>query len=206
MKKFLLTTTALLFLLGIQAQAQSFEFRYQGQTLADGATVTIAAAENDFGELACETNPSSNPTNGLMLQLLNGFTSNVKATLQITYNSLNATVLQWCMGGECKPVNGSETFTKTFMVEGGEQVHFDALNIQQKGYLLATLSATVGLETHQVTIQCTNGESAGIGQLMSGDLRENKFFDLNGRSIGKPQAPGVYVVSDGRHTKKAIIK
>ena len=37
--------------------AQTFEFRYHGESLADGATVTVAAAIDDFDEMSCGTNP-----------------------------------------------------------------------------------------------------------------------------------------------------
>ena len=48
--------------------AQTFEFRYHGESLADGATVTIQAEEDEwgFGEMGCYTNPSSDPNNGLI--------------------------------------------------------------------------------------------------------------------------------------------
>ncbi len=160
MKKCLFLMMALLSFGGLTVKAQSFEFQYQGQSLKDGDMVTIAAEGNIFGELACETNPSTNPNNGLVLKLLSSSTANARAELQITHNTLKAQMLQWCMGGECWPVNDTKVFTKQFTATENVQVQFDATNIQSKGYLLATLKATVGAETHQVTIQFTNGESA----------------------------------------------
>jgi thiol-disulfide isomerase/thioredoxin len=160
MKKCLFLMMALLSFGGLKVKAQSFEFQYQGQSLKDGDMVTIAAEQSAFGELACETNPSTNPNNGLVLKLLSGSTANVKAELEITHNTLNAQMLQWCMGGDCWPVNDTKVFTKQFTVTENVQMQFDATNIQSKGYLLATVKATVGAETHQVAIQFTNGESA----------------------------------------------
>ena len=52
--------------------AQTFEFRYHGESLTDGATVTVAAAIDVFDEMSCGTNPYDNPTNGLILKLLSG--------------------------------------------------------------------------------------------------------------------------------------
>ena len=45
-------------------RAQGFEFQYRGESLANGATVTIEAEENSFGELSCETNSTGNPSDG----------------------------------------------------------------------------------------------------------------------------------------------
>ena len=97
-----LLAIAIVFSLSAAAMmAQTFEFRYHGQSLAEGATVTIAAEEDEygFGEMWCETNPSSNPSNGLILQLLSGTTATGNATMTITENTLNPVQITWCMGG-----------------------------------------------------------------------------------------------------------
>jgi hypothetical protein len=206
MKKILLLMTVLLSFGGVSVWAQSFEFQYQGQSLEDGATVTIAAEENAFGELSCETNPSEDPYNGLVLKLLSGSTANVKATLQITYNTFSPQILQWCMGGECKPVDETDVCTKKFMVNEVEQVQFDATNLQSQGYLLATLKATVSLESHQVNIQFTNGESAGINALASNPHLKKDVYDLKGCRVKGTLPSGLYIVSDGIHKRKVIVK
>ena len=97
-----LLAIAIVFSLSAAAMmAQTFEFRYHGQSLAEGATVTIAAEEDEygFGEMWCETNPISNPSNGLILQLLSGTTATGNATMTITENTLNPVQITWCMGG-----------------------------------------------------------------------------------------------------------
>lgn len=155
----------MLFLFVTMATSQTFEFRFQGMTVEDGATVTIPAEEDEFGfgELCCVTNPSENPNNGLILTLLNGQSAKGSATLSIGHNSLNAAVIKWCMGGECSIINDKTSFTKQFNVSGGSvQVQFDAENIRNGGYLLASLKATIGLESHSVNILFTNGESPDI--------------------------------------------
>ena len=219
MKKNLLILMALLSFGRLIAWAQSFEFQYQGQSLEDGALVTIAAEENAFGELSCETNSSEDPNNGLVLKMLNGKSANVKATLQITYNTLAPQIMQWCMGGECWPVDDMEVFTKQFPVDESVLVQFDANDIQSEGYLLATLKASVSLESHQVNIQFTNGESAGINPLASGFRFQNKkvVYDLKGcrvcaalndkgKMINDQLRKGIYIVSDGVYKRKVIIK
>ena len=206
MKKCLLVIITLFFLVGISVKAQSFEFQYQGQSLEDGAIVTIAAEADAFGELSCETNPTDNPTNGLMLKLLSGSTANMKATLQITHNTLSPQILQWCMGGECWPVNDKDVFTKQFSVNDNVQVQFDATNIQSKGYLLATLKASVGLETHQVVIQFTNGESADIRHQSISSRPVSSVYNLKGHRVEGPLPSGIYIVTDGIHKRKVINK
>ena len=51
----------------MMAYAQSFEFQYKGKVYANGSTVVINAETDMFGELACETNPASNPDDGLLI-------------------------------------------------------------------------------------------------------------------------------------------
>ena len=104
MRTILLLTTFLL--ASVAIKAQNLEFKYKGEPLPDGATVTIAAEEDVFGEMSCETNPSSDPQEGLVLKCPPSFGGTVTAVLQILSNTLNASTIQWCMGGECTLVRG----------------------------------------------------------------------------------------------------
>lgn len=160
LKKLLSIATLLLISMPV-LMAQSFEFRYQGQSLVDGATVTISAEEDEwgFGEMCCYTNPSSNPNNGLILQMLSGVATQGSATLVIEENTLNPSRLLWCMGSTCVNLGSNTTYSKPFTPEDGIcMVQFDAEDIQSEGHLLATLSATMGGETHIVKIKFINGE------------------------------------------------
>lgn len=152
--------------------AQTFEFRYQGQSLPDGATVTIAAEEDEwgFGEMCCYSNPSSDPNNGLILQVLSGSGVQGNATLTIDEKTFEVTRLLWCMGGSCMQIGESTTINKSFTDNNGIcQVQFDAENITTEGHLLATLTATIGGETHVVKIKFTNGEQATVPGDVNGD-------------------------------------
>ena len=204
MKKILLVMTALLALGGLSAEAQTLEFQYQGVTLDDGATVTIAAEENVFGELACETNPIDNPANGLMLKMGEGAFWKAKAELEIMHNTLDATAIQWCMGGECTMFGGKTLMEKTFTAAGNMQVQFDAANIRSKGYLMAKLTVTLLFETIEVYIQFTNGESAGIDSVRK-TPDSQKVYSLNGTLLPDKAASmkdlpsGVYVVGGKKY-------
>lgn len=180
MKKLL--TVAVIWLLSMPTVlANSFEFRYHGESLADGATVTIAAEINDFEELACETNPMSDPNNGLVLKLLSGNNATGNATVTIEENTLNPMRLEWCMGGLCSMITGN-TFTKTFSTENDiVRTQFDALGIQSEGVLLATLTATIGSETHTVKIKFTNGDVVEDTGIWWGYFGEN---DVNADNYG----------------------
>lgn len=157
-----LLTLVVIFLMSIPVVgAQTFEFRYHGESLADGATVTIAAEEDEwgFGEMGCYTNPSSNPNNGLILKILSGSQAQGNASINIEENSLNPARVLWCMGGSCVNLGSNTSYNKTFSTDNGiVQVQFDAEDIQSEGVLLATLTATIGSETHTVKIKFTNGE------------------------------------------------
>ena len=203
MKKRLLISLAALFLMGMAAKAQSFEFQYHGTSVPDGGMVIIEAVEDDFGfgEMWCETNPSSNPDNGLVLKLLSGTTASGSATVEIEHNSMNPTVLKWCMGGDCMIFGAKTSLTKNFSVTGGlVQTQFDAENAQSTGYLLATLTATIGSETHSVKIQFTNGETAGITSVEA-QQKAGRYYTLDGRQVSQP-TKGLYILNG----KKVIIK
>lgn len=152
--------------------AQSFQFKYHGEPVPNGSTVTIHSEPDPYGfeEMWCETNPSDNPTNGLMLELLSGTTANGNATLTIDENTLNAGLMTWCMGGACVPFGNKTFLEKSFTVQNGSmQVQFDAQNIQaDNSYLIATLVATIGTETQSIKIKFVNGEIGG--DVVPGDV------------------------------------
>jgi hypothetical protein len=190
------------------AGAQGFVFQYQGESLADGETVIIAAEEDIFGDLSCETNSAMNPTDGLMLKLLNSTSAGAAATLQITSNSLNADMLQWCMGGDCTTLGSQTSLTKRFTVNGSAQVQFDAIAISSEGILTATLKVTIGLESHQVNIIFVNGDYDGIKEVekfKSSIVEKGAIFDLLGRQV-KRTSSGICIVKDGERIRKVLIK
>ncbi|MBP5688886.1 MAG: dockerin type I repeat-containing protein [Muribaculaceae bacterium] len=159
MIKRLLLIATLLFVSIPVLVAQTFEFRYHGESLVDGATVTIIAEENDFGEIACETNPSSNPNNGLVLQVLSGNYTQGSATMTIIDKSFLCENLTWCMGGSCTPFGINTSLTKEFsFINGICQAQFEAFDIQSDGYLVAVLNATIDGVTRTVNIKFINGE------------------------------------------------
>lgn len=188
------------------AGAQGFVFQYQGESLADGETVIIAAEEDLFGDLSCETNSALNPTDGLMLKLLNGTSAGATAILQITSNSLDADILQWCMGGDCTTLGSQTSLTKRFTVNGSAQVQFDAIAIKSEGLLTATVKVTIGLESHTVNIHFVNGDYDGLRALPQGADSEKSCFDLQGRPVQRQQLRGLYIVNEGGHIRKKAFK
>ena len=169
--------------------AQSFEFRYHGESLADGETVTIQAEEDEWGigEMNCYTNPSSNPNNGLILKILSGSQNSGDATIKIEENTLFPERILWCMSGSCVMVMNPSINVPFTANDGICQVQFDAENIQSEGHLLATLSATIGSETHTVKIKFVYGEQPiipgdvnGDGHVSSVDVTALYNFLLNG--------------------------
>ena len=200
MKRRLLMMLAILMTITM-AKAQSFEFQFQGNKVEDGGTVVIPAVPDDFGfgEFWCETNPSSNPTNGLILKLLSGSTASGSASINIKRNTLSPQTLKWCMGGTCQMMNDKTSLEKTFTVsDGSVQVQFDAENCKNEGDLLATLTATIGSETHTVNILFTYG-STDISNVKT-EKGETDYYMLDGRRVER-LTTGIYI-SQG---KKIII-
>ena len=187
--------------------AQNFVFQYQGQNLADGETIIITAEEDIFGDLSCETNSPLAPAEGLVLKLLNNPTATASATLRISSNTLNASMLQWCMGGECTPFFNQVSLTKRVTVNNGsELVQFDAIGIQSEGVLMATLQVSIGLESHKVNIVFVNGDATSIETLRTVRRQEPVYYDLNGRCQKGRLLPGMYVVTDGERVRKVMVK
>ena len=197
MKKTIFAIAGLLWFLA--AGAQTLEFRYQGQRLDNEATVTIEAEEDFFGEMSCETNPSAAPMDGLVLNCLGATSGTVTAVLQIEDNTLDATTLQWCMGGECSLVGSKTTLTKTFSPAEGMQVLFDATNIVNDGELTAKLEVTLGASTRTVYIHFINGDPAGIENKRTDnnsgtlELSNSGIYDLQGRRLNGQLPKGIYI-------------
>lgn len=192
MKKSLLLLAAVIYL-SVSLRAQTFEFRFHNESLSDGGQVIIPAVEDEFGygELWCESNPSKNPGNGLVLKLLSGTSASGKATITIESNTLNPSTLKWCMGGECVLMKDKNTLTKDFSTsEGTVQVQFDAENIKSEGELAATLSATINGESHTVKILFTNGQSTMINAIKS--QRDDECYTLDGLRVDGP-SKGLYI-------------
>ena len=135
-------------------------FIYGGKELRDGSTVTIAAGRDEWGsgEMNCVTNLSSNPGNGLVLVTGKAGLS-CTARMEILNNTLGASTIQWCMGGECMAMNGVTMLEKTF-TSGNDrmvQVQFDAINIINKdgGIMEARLTVFAGDKAQTVNIKFT---------------------------------------------------
>ena len=183
MNRKLLTTIALLAWTAMSVKAQTFEFQYHGESVADGGTVTIPAVEDE-------------------LKLKDGTEAEGSATLNIERNTLDPLMIKWCMGGECMMFGDKTSLTKTFSVTSGfVQVQFDAENIRQEGDLLATLSATIGGETRSVNILFTYGEATGIKPSVYSGNGSEQYHSLDGRQVERP-SKGIYI----RDGKKIVIK
>lgn len=193
------------------AHAQNFQFKYHGVAVEEGATVTIAAEQDAFGDLSCETNPSDNPSNGLILEGTNNAYVGGTAHLEIMEHTFKAKTIQWCMGGACVPLKNVKEYDKEF--EGTTVLtQFDAYTIRQQGYLVAKLSCTVGSQTTTIYIEFTNGAS-GIRSLNALDNRAD-VYDLNGRLVMRDSDitmrqslhQGVYIFKSGDHVRKVMVK
>lgn len=157
--KRMITSTLTLLALALTAVAQQpVQFYYKGQPLSDGATVTIQAETNDWGELACETNPAGNPSDGLVLRNLTAADVSGTASLTITGRTLAPSLVQWCMGGLCVAIPG-DTYDKDFTVPASGQIltQFDATPTQY-GELLAEIRVVANLRQTTVNVRFVNAD------------------------------------------------
>ena len=195
-------------LLAVSGWAQSLEFWYQGEKVEAGGTVSVAAEEDMFGEMSCETNPSTAPWDGLVLRCAEPLDGTVTAELQILTHTLNAAMMQWCMGGECTLVGSKTMLTKTFNASEKVQVLFDATNITGDGELLAKLEVTYKDCKQEVYIEFVCGEPSGVISQESRAERQESIYDLSGRKISNLKSQtsnlpkGIYI----KNGKKVMIK
>lgn len=210
MKK--LFTLTIMLILAVHVSAQKIEFKYKGEVLANGSTLSINAETDMFGELACETNPSTAPENGLIISGKNGAYISGTAHLAILEHTFKAKTIQWCMGGLCEPMKAVNELDKT--IEGSNvQMMFDAFTIRAEGYLLAKLDVTVSGETQSLYIEFSNGQHSGVHSLQASEERAN-VYDLSGRlvmanadaSARQSLRPGIYTIKSGNKARKVIIK
>jgi hypothetical protein len=95
------------------------------------------------------------------------------------------------MGGTCQIMNDKITLEKTFTVnEGSVQVQFDAENCQNEGDLLATLTATIGSESHTVNILFTYG-STGVSSMKT-EYRSSNYYTLDGCRVERT-TKGIFI-------------
>jgi hypothetical protein len=196
----------------MMAYAQSFEFKYKGKVYANGSTVVINAETDMFGELACETNPASNPDDGLLIVGKDGAYISGSAHMTILEHTFKAKTVQWCMSESCVPMKNVAELDKTF--EGTSiRVLFDAFTIRQEGYLLAKLDVTVGGESQSLYIEFSNGQHSGVSSMTATEVCAD-IYDLNGRLVlaGADAAArqglrsGVYVVKAGNRSRKVSVR
>lgn len=135
----------------------AFRFHYKGKEVEDNAIVTIYATEDNwgYGEMECVTNPEANPNDGLIVVTTDGRQKSGTASIEITSKTFTANMVQWCMGGECVPMNNKTSFVKSFTTDdkGVGLVQFDATNITTEGALTAKLTITIGNDTKTVNIR-----------------------------------------------------
>ncbi len=134
--------------------SQTFALAYQDEQLPDYASVIIEAEEDEHGVVAAETNPTGSGAKGLIITTFDGSKRQGTAKLEILSSSLQASQMQWCMGGDCVPMTIGQTVEKTFTTDesGKAQVMFDVAQIKQYGSLEARLTVSIGSETHLATL------------------------------------------------------
>lgn len=200
MKK-LFTSLALLCASFLTMQAQNCFFQFKGQPLEDGATVTITAEEDPlFGDLVCDTNPPSDPDNGLFLVNKTSQDLNCLATINIQKNTIGASSIQWCMGKDCMPIKETSK-SKDFKLSASSKLmtKFDCA-VSKEGEMLTKLEVKTNDKTYTVNILFVNGESHVAGTTSAST--PVAYYTLDGRQVSqRPHGLCLVKFSDGRVRK-----
>lgn len=194
--KRLFTSLSLFCLALLAAHAQDAEFRYHGQALENGATVTITGEIDPiFGDIECNTNPANEAANGLVFVNKSKNEWNCVAKLTIESNTMAPSQIQWCMGGECTMIKES-SLTKNFSQKAGAStpVQFDCLPTKE-GELVASIQVTANLKNYLVKVRFVY-DPAHIGQVSDGKTTPTAFYTIDGRRMTR-QRPGLGLVRMG---------
>ena len=200
----------------IGLNAQSFEFRMNGEKVADGATVTGFICNKHIVKQQWTHKTED------ILSLYNLTDKDIKYTVEIKFydNTMNASTYQICMGGECqdfsKFVNGYIKYDATYPLpaNGSAETLVDAMTTQKEGHIFAELTVTSGLESHNVIIKFEYADPAGISAIqtaggvvdvynVAGNLVKSNYDVNNIKNLAR----GLYIIR-GKNTKahKIVVK
>ena len=193
------------------SQAQSFEFRMDGEPVADGATVEFHAEEDElFHTYSCET--------GSRLALYNTSDAVINS-IGITYSAVSGSlgegvVPQICMGGGCQtqfPITYTATMPCFVGGSVATSIHVDNC---QEGELLTRLDVTAAGESRTVYIKFVCDGTTGIAPLQS--AAEADVYDISGNLVCRRAGaaalsalrPGVYIVKEprGGEARKYVVR
>lgn len=204
MRRILASLLFLMALVGV-CQAQDSYFRFHDSRVDNQGSVTIFAEPDSFfpDEMNCMTNPPSGPKQGLVLVMDQNGSQSGTATLEILSNTLNATMIQWCMGGTCELMNSTTKLTKSFTAgdDGIVQVDFDANNVTGDGVLEARLTATVDGETITVNIIFQPYNAAGFHSVIKDINDQGKCYDLKGNPYRMGNR-GIYILNGKKYVNR----
>lgn len=198
----------------IGLNAQSFEFRMNGEKVADGATVTGFNYKKHIVKQEW-----THSTEGILL-LHNLTDKDIKYTVEIKFydNTMNASSYGICLGGACQSnfVNGYLKYDAELALpaNGSADTHVTAMTTQKEGHIFAELTVTSGLESHNVIIKFEYADPAGISAIqtaggvvdvynVAGNLVKSNYDVNNIKNL----AHGLYIIR-GKNTKayKIVVK
>lgn len=166
------------------ANAQQFGLEFNGEKIADGATVEVYATMENL-----EEDPAEEPwwvvefgaAKGL--KIANYTEDDVLINANATTD--NTKMLQWCMGGFC------EMFSGNTMHKSEEIVPLGAIELQlepgmqkegEYGVWNVTLELSSAVETHHYNLKYIYDETAGVGTVLA-PAGDGAIFNLAGKRV-----------------------
>lgn len=201
----------------IEPNNAEFEFRYDGNSLEEGATVVIKAEKDENGEINWTTNPESNPKNGLILATLDGKKQLGQARLEILNSSFQAELpieekpeLIWKMGNMdyifIDPESGGDNRDFSTDDEGIVMVQLYTQSLRNEGFIDACLTGAINGKKRTVNIKFVNEADTAIKDIQKGS-KPFDVYSLNGVKLrsgvtsldGLPR--GLYIVNGRKIVK-----
>lgn len=192
--------------------AQSFEFRMNGEKVADGATVTFSGSKHII-----KPQYEYKTKDILSLNNLTASDLNYSAEIEVMENTMNGYDIQICMGGQCQNVTGT-TFKydspEPLPANGSTGTLFDAYSKQTTGHMLTKLTVTANGESHNVIVRFEYSDPSGIDEIrnsggvvdvynVAGNLVKSSYDVDRVKSLPH----GLYIIR-GKNTKayKVVVK
>ena len=205
--KRIFTSLALLCATLFTLHAQDCVFQYEGKPLEDGATVTINAAPDVFGEPECNTNPADDIANGLFIVNKTNKALSGSAKITISDKTLQTENIRWCMGGICQIVQ-STTMTKDFSIaaskngaNGKTAIQYDCAVKGEGGEMTFFFNATAATEIYTVFIHFINDPNLHVSGTTT-TAKPVAYYTLDGRQVSqRPRGVCLVKFSDGRVRK-----
>lgn len=190
MKKFLLSTAALLFTLG--ASAQAFTVTVDSNPVENGATVYSDHYNNDAEWLDPELY----------------VTTEEDATLYVDLQNTGDTMIMFCWPSSCRTISGGNSFSINGSISGGVatdlQLHAMTMGVDPFDASCEITMYLDGDEDNTFEFTLNMHYSAGVDEIGASDNTPAVYYNLQGVEVANPEN-GIFIRRQGNKVTKVAL-